>query len=114
MAPQRAKETAMDSMDRSGTLQWTIVLGMMGLGICAGALVPAAHASPPPGGGRPHEPPPFAFEACAGKSEGADCTVTFHDRTIEGSCVAYSDQRLFCMPDDMPPPPDGERPPRGD
>jgi len=97
---------------RSGRLQFAVVLGMMGAGICAGALVPAAHASPPPGG-RPHEPPPFAFEACSGKAEGDDCTVTFHDRTIEGSCLAHSDQRLFCMPDDMPPP-DGDHPPPRD
>lgn len=100
--------------DRSGPLQLVVVLGMMGLGIGAGTFSSGAHASPLPGAGRAHEPPPFAFEACTGKTEGDDCTVTFHDRTLEGSCLAHSDARLFCMPDDMPPPPDGERPPARD
>ncbi|HEX5658734.1 MAG TPA: hypothetical protein VFX59_16155 [Polyangiales bacterium] len=77
-------------------------LGMLGLGFTTGAL-----ASPPPGGapregGGPREPPPFAFEACNGKAEGDDCSVQFHDETKEGRCLAFSDARLFCMPNDMP------------
>lgn len=80
--------------------QTSLALGMLGLGLTTGAL-----ASPPPGGAR-REPPAFAFEACSGKAEGDDCSVQFHEETKQGSCLAFSDQRLFCMPDDMPPPPD--------
>ncbi len=87
--------------------QFALALGMLGLGITKGAL-----ASPPPGGpgGGKHEPPPFAFEACAGKTEGDDCTVPFHDESKQGSCLVFRDQRLLCVPDDMPPPPSGDRP----
>lgn len=81
------------------TAQIAFGLGMLLLGITAGAL-----ASPPPDGARP-EPPPFAFEACASKAEGDPCTVQFHDQTKQGTCRAHSDKRLFCMPKDMPPPP---------
>jgi hypothetical protein len=59
-----------------------------------------------------HRPPPEAFSACADKKEGAACSVTFHERTLDGVCVAPSDDQLFCMPDDMPPPPAGEKPDR--
>jgi hypothetical protein len=66
------------------------------------ATVVAEPRSGPPA---PREPPPFAFEACADKQEGAACSVTMHDRTLDGSCVTGHDDRLFCRPDNMPPPP---------
>jgi hypothetical protein len=60
-------------------------------------------------GGPPHRrPPPEAFSACQGKSEGAQCTVSFHDKTHDGVCVAPGKEELFCMPNDMPPPPPRE------
>jgi hypothetical protein len=92
----------MASLRREGVTMKCVRIGfalsMLGLGISTGAL-----ASPRHGG--PREPPPFAFEACSGKAEGDDCTVQFHDETKQGSCLAFSDQRLFCMPDGMPQPP---------
>jgi len=58
---------------------------------------------------RPHGPPAAAFDACSGKSSGDACTVTFGDRTINGSCKAEpQDDRLLRWPDQPPPgpPPD--------
>ena len=70
------------------------------------ACLPFAHAqSGPPQGHR--KPPPEAFTACQGKSKAADCTVTFHDKTLEGICVLEDQAALFCMPHDMPAPPAG-------
>jgi hypothetical protein len=78
----------------------------------AGALV-ALDPEPRSGPPAPREPPPFAFEACADKQEGATCTVELPDRTLEGTCVVSRDDRLFCMPDNMPPPPPHGGDPRG-
>lgn len=75
---------------------------------------------PQPGGRRP---PPEAFRACEGKSEGAECSVAFRGETLDGVCVAppvdrrgpaseQNDAELFCMPKDLPPPPDGPPPAR--
>ena len=72
---------------------------------------PASHRDqdrPPPHGRRP---PPEAFSACEGKSEGAECTVSFRERTLEGVCVAPESDSLFCMPNDLPPPPSDRAPP---
>jgi hypothetical protein len=65
-----------------------------------------AVAQPPPGG-RPHGPPPAAFEACKGKSAGDACEVTFStptgdEHTVKGTCAALPDARLACRPE--PPP----------
>lgn len=59
-----------------------------------------------PGDGR--GAPPAAYAACVDRAQGDDCTVSFGDRTIEGSCITGLDDELFCLPDDMPPPPPGE------
>lgn len=72
----------------------------------ATAVVPmlprTALADPP----SPPSPPPAAFEACASKSQGAACTVSFHDRQIEGTCETFpSDSRLACRPSGPPPGP---------
>lgn len=72
---------------------------------------PASHRDDQ-GGHGPRRPPPEAYSACEGKSEGAECQVNFRERTIEGVCVAPQKDELFCMPNDMPQPPDGQRPPR--
>ena len=71
---------------------------------------PASHSDqvPPPPHGR--RPPPEAFSACEGKSEGAECTVSFHEHTLEGVCVAPQSDSLFCMPNDLPPPPPDRAP----
>lgn len=59
---------------------------------------------------RPHGPPPAAFEACAGKSAGDSCSVTFRDRKIDGTCkVPPQDDRLICWPDHPPPGPPPDR-----
>jgi len=60
-------------------------------------------------------PPPAAFEACSGKASGDSCTVSFGDRTINGTCKTLpQDDRLVCMPDHAPPgpPPDRDLPER--
>lgn len=57
--------------------------------------------APPPG----HRPPPEAYEACKGKTEGARCTVEFHDHELAGACAGDPDGALFCLPDEPPPPP---------
>jgi hypothetical protein len=57
----------------------------------------------------PRRPPPEAFGACEGKDEGAECSVDFHGDTLAGVCVSPPDDALFCMPNDLPPPPVGER-----
>jgi hypothetical protein len=83
---------------------------LLALAVALASTVPVgALASPPP---EHHEPPPFAFEACSGKSVSDECTVEFGERDIDGSCVEHTDQRLFCLPSEMPPPA-GQRPPPG-
>lgn len=69
------------------------------------ALQGEQRGGPPPQPQHPRRPPPEAFSACEGKQEGADCSVTFRDKTIEGVCVAPDKEELFCMPNDMPEPP---------
>lgn len=81
-----------------------LVLGASTLGLAL--FVSGAQAQPH---GHP-KPPPAAFTACEGLEAGADCTVTFRDRTIEGVCEKEDQDALFCMPNEMPEPPRGERP----
>jgi hypothetical protein len=61
----------------------------------------------------PHGPPPEAFAACKDLTDGAACTVTFHDDTIDGTCHAGPGGHgpLACIPADMPPPPPPGPPP---
>ncbi len=63
--------------------------------------VPAADAPPP------HKPPQEAFDACKGSTEGAACSVTFHDRTLTGTCKKgpNGESDLACVPDHPPGPP---------
>ena len=74
--------------------------------LCLGLL---AQAQPPGGSdrGRPG-PPPEAFEACSGASEGETCTVNTPHGTLDGTCQQVPDaEELACVPNDHrggPPP----------
>jgi hypothetical protein len=72
------------------------------------ACVPA---KPPMG--PPHGPPPKAVDACKPLTEGAACSVSIHDKTIDGTCKKGPDGQgpLACVPANMPPmgPHDGPR-----
>ena len=52
-----------------------------------------------PGGGKKHELPPAAFDACTGKAAGDACTVQFGDKQIDAKCAAAPDGRLACHPE---------------
>jgi hypothetical protein len=59
-----------------------------------------------------HRPPQAAFDACAKLAQGASCQVTWHDRTIDGTCRNGPDgtAELACVPQGLPtPPPPDER-----
>lgn len=47
------------------------------------------------------KPPPIVpeamLEACAGKQQGAPCTVTLGGETKKGACVKLPDATLACM-----------------
>ena len=70
------------------------------------ACVPA-NMPPPP---LPGPPPPEAFAACKDLADGATCSVTFQDRTLDGTCRKGPDGKgeLACAPTRMPPPPPAE------
>src|SRR5262245_58668190 len=52
-----------------------------------------------PEGGRGHRsPPPEAIEACSGSAEGAACSVTFGEHTVEGTCELSDGEQLACRP----------------
>jgi hypothetical protein len=68
---------------------------------------------PPRGGpgdgaqGAPRKPPEAAFSACTNLKEDDVCEVEMGQRTIEGKCVpAREEERLVCMPDRPPAPPE--------
>jgi hypothetical protein len=64
-----------------------------------GSVAFAAEADPPP-------LPPEAYTACASKSEGDACTVTMHDKTIDGTCATHPNEtKLHCRPSGPPPGP---------
>lgn len=52
-----------------------------------------------------HPIPPEAIAACKGASAGTACSVEFHDRKIEGTCVEHPDYGMVCRPNQPPPPP---------
>jgi len=55
---------------------------------------------------RPPSPPPEAYSACVGHSEGDTCNVKFQDQTLDGTCRKFpSSDGLVCVPAHMPPPP---------
>ena len=54
---------------------------------------------PEGGPGGHHGPPPEASAACSGKAEGATCSFTHHDRTLEGTCrTGPNGDALACAP----------------
>jgi len=59
------------------------------------------NADPPP----PLRPPQEAIDACANQKEGAACTLSFHGRSMQGTCAKEpgGHDTLACMP---PPPPE--------
>lgn len=72
-----------------------------------------AQQPPQPGPHPHHRPPPAAFEACKGKSEGDSCSVSFREHTMTGTCATTPESELACRPDHPPPgppPPDREAP----
>jgi len=55
---------------------------------------------------RPPSPPPEAYSACSGHSEGDTCSVKFQDQTLDGTCRKFPGaDGLVCVPAHMPPPP---------
>jgi hypothetical protein len=74
-----------------------------GLAIAGLSLVPfqIARADPPP---RHRVPPQAAFDACRDQSEGDACSVTFHDKKLDGTCETFGDKGLACRPTPPPPP----------
>jgi hypothetical protein len=83
----------------------SLALALSALALSAG--VAWAQQQPPQGGhgGQPPTPPQEAFAACSGQSANATCTVNTPRGTISGTCAAFTDGRLFCRPEGMPPPP---------
>ncbi|HEX7478475.1 MAG TPA: hypothetical protein VF331_11755 [Polyangiales bacterium] len=45
-----------------------------------------------------HKPPAAAYDACRNEAAGDACEVTFHERHVEGTCMADHDGALFCRP----------------
>ena len=82
-------------------LRAAMLAGLVGVALAGNA----AQAQPPR-----REPPPIAFAACEGREDGAACSVSLPGHTIEGTCRAAEDRRLFCLPAHMPPPPEGAAP----
>jgi len=63
-----------------------------------------------PGGrrppGSPPGPPPVAIAACNQQAAGNSCEfVGRYGEQVSGTCVVFP-QRLACLPDNAPPPPD--------
>ena len=70
------------------------------LGIVVAASAAHADGSPPP-----HGPPKEAIDACTNRAEGDSCTVTFGERTMNGTCEKAPSGALACRPNGPPPPP---------
>ena len=56
-----------------------------------------------------HGPPPEAFAACKGSTDGAACTVVLEERSIDGTCRGgpNGEPELACVPKLPPGPPGG-------
>lgn len=79
------------------------------LGLWAG-IACAGH----PGPAQTRLPPPEAFAACEGKTEGAAVKISLPDqRSLEASCMKAGD-KLAARPNKMPAPHDGAHEPRHD
>lgn len=81
----------------------------IGIGMWAAAsvlLLLGAEALADDGRGPPPTPPAEAVQACQGATDGAACTFTMGDRTLEGACRTTPDGRAFaCAPSRPPGPP---------
>jgi hypothetical protein len=89
-------------------LKWAglALAGFLGVSLLSAG---ARADEPPPGPGPgPHRgPPPAAFDACKGKSQGDACEVTFREHKITGKCEPTRESTLACRPDHPPGPPPG-------
>lgn len=51
-----------------------------------------------------HGPPQEALAACAGKADGATCSVTFDGKSHDGVCrTGPGGEAVACLPNDLPP-----------
>lgn len=69
-------------------------------GTCRAGPQGESLACAPAGGPGGHQgPPPEAVAACASSSAGASCTVSFHGKSLTGTCTAGPDgSKLACLP----------------
>ncbi|PAU52665.1 hypothetical protein SAMN05216186_13036 [Pseudomonas indica] len=96
---------------------WKGIMGGVVLATLAACGQAADERQPPPDDGKPRMPPPEAFAACAGKTEGAAVSFTGRDgkRAMKGVCRDF-DGKLAAAPDHPPGGPGGgdrEGPPPG-
>lgn len=88
----------------------TITLAGLCLGLSLAAFTCGALAQGAPGG-QPPGPPPEAYTACKGQTEGASVTLTMPDgKTLSGTCRTMNGT-LVAMPAGGPPPGAGGPPP---
>jgi hypothetical protein len=58
----------------------------------------------------PHRPPQEAFDACKAREVGSSCSVTFGDKSLEGTChEPLEGTELVCAPKGTRPPRRGDR-----
>jgi hypothetical protein len=108
MAIARVPMTA--TRERNPVMKKMVLLALLSI---TGATARAEDSCP-----HAHGPPPEAYTACAQKSAGDSCQVTFqHDNqthTMDGTCAAPPDGggKLACRPNHPPPgpPPDQASP----
>lgn len=90
-----------------------VVVSVVTLGLVMSAPAHAQDAAEPreppksqqDRGREPRKPPPEAYSACAKATANDTCSVSFGQRTIEGTCTADRDDgTLFCRPNHPPGP----------
>lgn len=70
-----------------------------------GESLACAPAGGPGGPGGHRGPPQEAITACASSTAGATCSVSFHGKTLNGTCTAGPDgSKLACLPARPPQP----------
>ncbi len=74
---------------------------------CAPSKMDGPPPGPPPGARR--GPPQEALDACKTLAEGAACSVTFHEKKLDGTCRKgpKGEAELACAPSKMDGPPPG-------
>jgi hypothetical protein len=74
------------------------LIGILATGLVIARAATSADEMPPI--------PQEAFDACAGKKQADPCSVTFQGHDFDGTCnPAPQSDKLFCRPNDFPPPP---------